>query len=124
MNWSKRVVCFLFIAVIPLTTGCSGESDELARKKLEVILKDDLEAILEGVADTALLPEPYYDLVSYKLYDEGKYSKKAEVDFYFLKSVNVKIVRKYRYLRSKRMWERYFNDYSLLPDKADSSRKQ
>ena len=110
--------CLLGLALI----SCSGESDELARKKLEAILKDDLKAIIEGIPDSALMENPRYEIVFYKQYDGWDYSKKAVVDFYFLKNIEKKIVRKYRYQTGKRMWDRYFNEYSSYSH-SDSSSK-
>ncbi len=122
MNWIKISALSLLILVVPLSgISCSGESDEAAKKKLEVILEDDLKVILEGIPDTALIEKPYYNLFSYKQYEKGNYSKKAEADFFFMKSVHVKIVRKYRYHRSKRMWERYYNEYGFISENADSA---
>ncbi|NLE01050.1 MAG: hypothetical protein GX640_14380 [Fibrobacter sp.] len=102
--------------------SCSGESDEFARKKLDSILKDDLTAILEDVPDSALLEKPYYELVDYKTYDKGNYSKKAVADFYFMKNIPVKIVRKYRYHVNTRMWDRYYNEYSFYSDSTDTKK--
>lgn len=112
---------YLLIAIgLLMVISCSGESDKKAREKLNVILKDDLESIIEGIDPQNLIENVHYDLVSYKTYDEGKYSKLAVADFYFLKNVNVKIVRKYRYHMVHRMWDRYFNEYSFLSDTTDS----
>lgn len=123
-NNNKHLIIYriqlLIATAFLLLISCSGESDEKAREKLEVILKGDLDAIIEGINPQNLIDKPYYDLVLYKTYDEGNYSKRAVADFYFLKDVNVKIVRKYRYHRVHRMWDRYFNEYSFLSDTTDS----
>jgi hypothetical protein len=93
------------------------EKDDVIRRKLDVILADDLEAIVEGVDKEGLLDRPYFELVEYKEYDEAIYSRMAVVDFYFLKSVNVKITRKYRYIRKHGIWDRYYNKYhTFLPE--------
>jgi len=112
----------LAVPVILIIVSCSGESDEFARKKLDTILKDDLSAILEGVSDSALIDNPRYELVFYKTYDEGNYSKKAIADFYFMKKIPVKIVRKYRYHVKSRMWDRYYNEYSFINDSAKTEK--
>ena len=114
----------LLITVALVFISCSGESDEKAREKLEVILNDDIKAIIEGVDSQNLIDEPYYDMVLYQNYDEGNYSKRAVADFYFLKDVDVKIIRKYRYHRVHRMWDRYYNEYSFLPDTSDTNQKK
>ena len=126
MRWLSfrrlSVVSLLFsISLIPGVVSCSGESDEVARKKLEVILADDMTAILEDVPDSATIEKPYFNLISYQTYEKGNYSKKAVADFFFLKKVELKIIRKYRYHRTKRMWERYFNEYSFFADTTHSS---
>lgn len=119
-NKFLSLLCLLGLVLIQIS--CSGESDELARKKLEVILKDDLKAITDGIPDSALMENPRYEIVFYKQYNAWDYSKKAIVDFYFLKNVEKKIVRKYRYQTGKRMWDRYFNEYSSY-SLSDSSSK-
>lgn len=118
------LILTLLVTVALVFISCSGESDEKAREKLKVILNDDLKAIIEGIDSKNLIDEPYYDLVRYQNYDEGNYSKRAVVDFYFLKDVNVKIIRKYRYHRVHRMWDRYFNEYSFLSDTSDTNQKK
>ncbi len=102
--------------------SCSGESDELARKKLDAILQSDLKAIQEGIPDSALLESPRYEVVFYKQYDSGDYTKKAIADFYFLKNIKKKVVRKYRYHVGKRMWDRYFNEYCTYSDTIISAK--
>lgn len=102
---------------ITYLTGCIDEPDGRVRKKLEIILEDDMVAILEGIADTNLLDSTYYDMHLYKEFKGGKYSRKAEVDFYFLKNVNTKIVRKYRYHRDYKKWDRYYNKYQFSESK-------
>ena len=91
-----------------------AEKEEVIRFKLDIILKDDMEAILEGVAEDGLLETPYVDLTDYNTYDEGAYSRMAIADFYFLRSIEdrtVKIKRKYRYHKRMGMWDRYYNKY-------------
>ena len=111
---AAAVILFLFI-------GCSGDSEERIRKKLDVICKDDLAAITDSIAAKDLLEKPYYKLVFYKKYDEGKYSRKAIAEFFFLKHVAVKVVRKYRYHASIQMWDRYSNEYVFLHDTSSTA---
>ena len=99
-------------------SGCSGESEKVVRKKLEVICSSDLAALTDSIAAENLLEKPYYKLVFYKRYTEGKYSRKAIAEYYFLKKVAVKVVRKYRYLETVRMWDRYSNEYVFVHDTA------
>jgi hypothetical protein len=99
--------------------GC-GESDSLVKKKLDLICASDLNAITNDIPKTSLLKAPFYSIVSYKCYSEGMYSGMAIVDYYFLKTVKVKIVRKYRYYTSARLWDRYFNAYTFFGDTAQA----
>lgn len=111
-------ICSLFFI------RCSGEDETAVQKKLGVICKDDLHAILDSLPDESIIGKPYYSLEFYKTYDEGDYSRKAIADFYFFKKVRVKIVRKYRYHRSRRMWDRYSNEYVFLPDTTIPAQKK
>jgi hypothetical protein len=106
----KKNILYCALPCLLLLCFCA-ESDGIIRQKLDVILKDDLEAILEDVAASALLDTPYFELLEYREYDEGAYSRMAIVDFYFLKSIGMKITRKYRYHRRLGMWDRYHNQY-------------
>jgi len=107
-------------AVLTLIFASCDESDAVIRGKLDVILADDLAAIVDSVAAAALIDKPYYDLVSYNEYDEGAYSRMAVADFFFLKpmaGLEKKIRRKYRYHRRFGMWDRYHNMYyTVAPD--------
>jgi hypothetical protein len=109
--WLTACACGCFIF------GC-GESDVSVRKKLDIILADDLKAVSADLPKNKLLDSLYYTVVSYKDYSEGMYSKMAVVDFYFLKTVKAKITRKYRYYTAARLWDRYFNVYMLYGDTA------
>jgi hypothetical protein len=113
----------LFYIGICLISMCSGESEERIRKKLEVICTDDLTAIIDSVDVDNLIEKPYYKVVSYTSYTEGKYTKKAVVEFYFLKKVHVKVVRKYRYHLSVGMWDRYSNEYVFIHDTTGNASK-
>ena len=108
------------LLMISFQFSCSSEKEEIAKQKLELILPDDMKAIVGGISADALREKPYYQITSYKTYKKGLYSAKAEVDFYFLKKIDVKIIRKFRYHRSKKMWERYFNEYKYFSDTAEA----
>jgi hypothetical protein len=114
---------YLIVLFLVFFLGCSKEGNEVVRKKLDVILSDDMKAVLEDVPEQGLLENPCYDLVFYKEYGAGDYSHKAVANFYFLKIPNAKIVRKYRYYRSKGIWERYYNEYSFSPDSSSCRTK-
>ncbi len=108
----------IFTVVACIFSGCSGENEKMVRKKLDVICSGDLAALTDSITAENLLEKPYYKLFFYKRYTEGKYSRKAIVEYYFLKKVAVKVVRKYRYLETVRMWDRYSNEYVFVHDTA------
>ncbi len=112
MITAKKYILTL-CAVLALFASCD-ESDAVIRGKLDVILDDDLAAVIDSVAASALIDKPYFELVSYKEYGEGAYSRMAVADFFFLKpmaGITKKIRRKYRYHRRLGMWDRYYNKY-------------
>jgi hypothetical protein len=98
-----------------------NEKDEVIRRKLDIVLADDLEAIIEDVAKEALLDKPYFKIVEYKEYDEAVYSRRAIVEFFFFKSISVKITRKYRYIRKTGIWDRYYNKYYMVFPEANET---
>lgn len=104
------------LCLVVFNYSCNFESNELVRQKLLLILPDDLKGIVEGIPSDALIEKPHYEISSYKKFKKGMFSAKAEVDFFFLNKVDVKIIRKFRYHRSKKMWERYFNEYRYTSD--------
>jgi hypothetical protein len=117
------IATVLMLSFLSLLSCSGNESSEIIRKKLDVILSDDLNAIIEDVSSEGLIEHPCFDLVFYEEYKEGNYSQKAVANFYFLKSINAKIVRKYRYYQKNRMWERYYNEYSFTSDTITSCRQ-
>ncbi len=105
----------LTILTLIFVTGCvTKDSEEEVRNSLTVVLKDDLIEITKDVSLDALIDTPYYDITNWGKFDEGKYGYLAEVDFIFLKSVNKKVVRKYRYYTTYKKWDRYLNEYRSL----------
>jgi len=120
-NIKKSFRLYIWPLLFFLFCSCMDEKEEVIRQKLDVILKDDLEAIIEDVDKDALLDEPYFELLDYKTYDDGYYSRMAVADFYFLKSVSVKISRKYRYVRRMGVWDRYHNKYIMIAPKTDET---
>ena len=103
---------------------CFDEKESVIRQKLDVILKDDLEAIIEDLEKESLLETPYFEFVDYREYKEGIYSRMAVVDFYFFNSLNMKITRKYRYYKKLGLWDRYYNKYYITaPLAGEASEK-
>jgi len=118
----KKVILYIWAPLLFLLfCFCLDEKEEVIRQKLDIILKDDLEAIIEDVDSSALLDEPYFELLDYKVYDDGYYSRMAIADFYFMKSVAVKISRKYRYVRKMGVWDRYHNKYNTIVPKTNET---
>jgi len=111
------IVCVSSAGFLLLMAGCMGESDTVIRKKLEIIVEDDLASVINELPAASRSDSSYYNIVEFEKYKEGKYSRRAVVDFYFLKKVNVKMVRKYRYHSEYRKWERYYNQYEFLQKK-------
>ncbi len=104
-------VIFYGIICMFLIIGCMNEPEMKVKEKLSIILKDDLSTIISDIKKENLADSIYFDIVSYDKFEEGKYSIKAVVDFYFFSKVSVKIVRKYRYKTDVGKWDRYFNEY-------------
>ena len=111
-GWFALGLCGCFLL------GC-GEGDDLIKKKLDIILADDLKAVAADLPKGNCADSMYYTIVSYKSYSQGMYSKIAVVDFYFLKNIKVKITRKYRYYAAVRLWDRYYNVYKFYGDTAN-----
>jgi hypothetical protein len=119
---TTTTILFPLCAALAVLCASCAESEEVIRGKLDVILADDMAAIVDSVAAPALMENPRFEVVSYKEYDEGAYSRMAVVDFFFLKPLagaGKKIMRKYRYHRRLGLWDRYHNKYyTYMPDSA------
>lgn len=106
-------VIFYGILCVFVCAGCFKESEKNIKQKLMIILEDDLKTIISDISKENLVDSVHYNIVEYKKYTEYKYTTMAIVDFYFLKRVSAKIVRKYRYHSLEKKWERYFNEYKF-----------
>ena len=109
-------LCKIILPMMFLVTCFCAEGEESIRQKFDIIMADDMEAILEGVDPEALLEKPYFDILEYVEYKEGVFIRRAVVDFYFLNTVGVKITRKYRYHKRLGLWDRYYNKYYQFTD--------
>jgi hypothetical protein len=107
--WALAVVCCLFVT-------CGNENELDIRSKLDIICRDDLATVADDIAAEDRIDPVYFTMVLFKRYSEGKYTYMAVVDFFFLKKVPAKMVRKYRYHSKARKWERYFNQYQFVND--------
>jgi hypothetical protein len=103
---------FWVLTFIILLTACTLRlNEDTTRRMLEVILKDDMSVTVEGIDTAAILQNPYYEYREFKGFKEGQYQYLAIVEFYFLREVKQKIVRKYRFDKRYLKWERYYNEY-------------
>jgi len=104
---------FLLIAfIILLLSSCGmGLNENAVKNMLNNLLLSDMEVIVDGIDADALLDEPHFEIVRFDSFDEGVFRHLAEVNFYFLKDMNVRIVRRYRYNRRHLRWERFHNVY-------------
>ncbi len=118
MRYSIPFAAFLLLTLVH--TGCVEESDDLIREKLEIILQDDLESLTGQIPKQSVADSVYFIVQSYESFEEGKYSKKAVVEFFFLRNDIAKVVRKYRYQAEYRKWERYFNQYKYVYDTSET----
>ena len=101
---------FLLVVVLLFVVSCK-EKESSIEEKFSTILAGDMDAILDGLDTTLILPQPYDTILEWQQYDEGIYSHRAVVEFYFYRTIPLKIVRKYRYSVRAKKWERYVNRY-------------
>ncbi len=98
-----------------LLFGCTPKpSEDIVKQQLDIVLKDDLKEILLDISNDAVVDSPRFVITEWGIYDEGKYSYRAEVDFFFLGKIEKKVVRKYRYYTAYQKWDRYYNEYENL----------
>ncbi len=112
----NKIICrIMVIMAAALFSGCA-ESDELIKEKFDIVIQDDMQSLIEQIPKQSLADSVYFIVQSYDEFDEGMYSKKAVVEFFFLKKNVAKVVRKYRYHAEFRKWERYYNEYKYVYD--------
>lgn len=108
----KRYYLAAFIIFFMTVCGCALKlSEKSARALLEPILQEDLTVITDGLDSSGLLENPYFEIKELSKFEEGQYQYLAVADFYFLKTVQQKIVRKYRFNKIYSRWELYYNEY-------------
>jgi hypothetical protein len=90
--------------------------DEAAKEDLKIILAD-LPASAQGVK----LFRPYYVVDEYEEFHGDTalvYQGRAKLVFFYLdSSIDLCQIRKYRFKRSNRSWERYENELKHIPQK-------
>ena len=112
------MVKLLFLLFLPVFFGC-GEPDGLVRQKLDLVLEDDLKVMVEEIRQkdaSAVLEKPYYRVVQYENFQKSVlFQRKAVVEFYYFRTIQMIQVRKYRYSNLQRQWNRYFKalEYNL-----------
>jgi predicted exporter len=103
--------------------ACNKMSPEAELKKeLEMMLPVDLDSITSGVPAEALMEKPFYRITALTSKKEAKCMAKAEVEFYFLKNVNVVILRKFCYHESQKKWVRFFNEYKNVSSSVEGTK--
>ncbi len=112
-----RLLPFFFAVFLVLMPACAGGPSKRVQTELYVILDDDLKGIVSELPDSVISDSAYYRITSYQYFPKAeKFSYKAVVDFYYFKSIRVKQVRKYRYRKMQKTWDRYSKEYQNLPD--------
>lgn len=96
-----------------LIAGCSPDYSE-AKEKLHPLLSSDLKFVVEEVKnksqDSLLLKRPFYFIEDYREFhgdSSGKYLAYVEAHFYYLERPKLHQVRKYRFAKNGRFWDRY-----------------
>jgi hypothetical protein len=110
-----------------LWMGCTS-SPETMRVKLDQIAKEDLQGIIAELppkAKLAMLAKPYYTIDEYKEFHGDTaiaFQAYAKLIFFYLDpTVDLCQIRKYRYKRSARVWDRYDVELKHVPEKYSGS---
>jgi hypothetical protein len=112
MSFPQRVELLpVLLLLILFGAGCGSESEQVMREKLRVIAQDDMDSVIAELPEDSVADSAYYHILSFKTFDEGRYSALAVVEFHFLEPEIAVMVRKYRYYKQLGQWERYFNEY-------------
>jgi hypothetical protein len=120
------VVCLCMAAAVPWG-GCSS-SPETMKAKLDEIAKEDLEGIIKELpakAKKSMLYKPYYVVDQYQEFHGDTaivFQANASLIFFYLDpSLDLCQIRKYRYKRSSRIWDRYDVKLKHIPEKYAGS---
>ncbi len=103
-----------------LLCSCFIDNEKTMRRKLSIICQSDLTTTIGQLKSGASADSVYFHIVSFKTFAKGEFSAKAVVDFYLLKNVQVKMVRKYRFNRIFGLWDRYYNEWEFVHDSTKS----
>ncbi len=113
------------LLALGLFLGACGSPPQEMKQKLQEIGRADMDVIVQGLSDTArreaLLDKPYFLVDEYKEFkgDTARvYQAYAVLAFFYLDpSLDLCQIRKYRYNRSARVWERFDVVLEHLPPK-------
>jgi hypothetical protein len=95
--------------------SCAQKQETAVRINLEMILADDLKGMSEEIPVSEKADSSYYIVREFKYFPKDvTFSYLAEVDFYYLRNIKYKQIRKYRYYRSLQKWDRYFKKYENI----------
>ncbi len=120
-----RKVCFPILVSLLLSSliGCMASSEEI-HKALDLAAKEDLSIIVKDLPPASravLLAKPYYVVDEYQEFKGDTalvYQARAKLVFFYLdSSLDLCQIRKYRFKRSNRSWERYENELKHIPEK-------
>jgi hypothetical protein len=101
--WGAASIALLIL----LAAGCSHESDEAIQGKLRTVLQSDLDTLVSSLPKASVADTVRFEIREYKKFGKGTFTRRAAVDFYFLRNVNVKVARKYGYQAWDRQWEMF-----------------
>jgi hypothetical protein len=108
-------------------SGCSS-SPETMKTKLDEIAKEDLQGIvaeLPAKAKAEMLAKPYYAVDEYQEFHGDTaivFQAYASLVFFYLDpTLDLCQIRKYRYKRSSRIWDRYDVKLKHIPEKYTGS---
>jgi hypothetical protein len=90
-----------------LPGGCSHESDEAIQGKLQTVLKNDLDTLVSSLPKASVADTVYFEIRENKKFGKGPFTRLVVADFYFLRNVKVKVMRKYRYQAWEQRWEMF-----------------
>jgi hypothetical protein len=117
------LLCFAVFFALAAGSGCASEPDSAVRQKLEKTLVVDLSDAAAGIAEQGRADTARYVVENYQTGYPGRYSAKAEVNFFVFKSSPMKIFRKYRYHTSLGLWECYLNELRFVHDTTNTPGK-
>jgi len=99
--------------------SCTGTQKRIG-DGFRTMAEEDMAVIAKEIYDkspSSLLARPYYRVVEYSEFPESRvFTHKAVVEYYYMGSILIKQVRKYRYQPSSRVWDRYDKQIRFILD--------